>query len=123
MWTELVGECLYIFETQNAVQNRCKEFEFTIYHLSMGTELVGDRLSRGTNQLGTNCGGSNVRGPHVFGTKCVTAQETIQGRKLFAEILYLFFPELKAALTKEFLTIVQPAECSSKHATLKAIAQ
>ena len=34
----------------------------------MGTELVWDRLSRGTNQLGTNCGG-----PYVFGTKCVTA--------------------------------------------------
>ena len=42
-------------------------------HLSMGTELVGDRLSRGTNQLGTNCGEPNVRGPYVFGTKCVTA--------------------------------------------------
>ena len=34
-------------------------------HFSMGTELVGDRLSRGTNQLGTNCGGPNVRGPNV----------------------------------------------------------
>ena len=42
-------------------------------HLSMGTELVGDRLSRGTNQLGINFGGLNVRGPYVFGTKCVTA--------------------------------------------------
>ena len=39
----------------------------------MGTELVGHRLSRGTNQLGTNCGGPNVRGPNVFGTKSVTA--------------------------------------------------
>ena len=38
----------------------------------MGTELVGDRLSRGTNQLGTNCGGPNVRGPHAFGTKCAS---------------------------------------------------
>ena len=37
----------------------------------MGTELVGDRLSRGTNQLGTNCGGPNVRGPYTFETKCV----------------------------------------------------
>ena len=42
-------------------------------HLSMGTELVGDRLSRGTNHLGTNCGGPNVRGPYAFRTKCVTA--------------------------------------------------
>ena len=42
-------------------------------HLSMRTELVGDRLSRGTNQLGTNLGGPNVRGPYAFGTKCVTA--------------------------------------------------
>ena len=41
----------------------------------MGTELVGDRLSRGTNQLGNNCGGPNVRGPYAFGTKCVTAQK------------------------------------------------
>jgi len=40
----------------------------------MGTELVGDRLSRGTNQLGTNCEGPNVRGPYLFGTKSVTAQ-------------------------------------------------
>ena len=39
----------------------------------MGTELVGDRLSRGINQLGTNCGGPNVRGPYAFGTKCVIA--------------------------------------------------
>ena len=39
----------------------------------MGTELVGYYLSRGTNKLGTNCGGPNVRGPYVFGTKCVTA--------------------------------------------------
>ena len=39
----------------------------------MGTELVRDRLSRGTDQLGTNCGGPNVRGPYVIGTKCVTA--------------------------------------------------
>jgi hypothetical protein len=39
----------------------------------MGTELVGDRLSRGTNQLGTNCGGPNVGGPYALGTKCVTA--------------------------------------------------
>ena len=39
----------------------------------MGTELVGDRLPRRTNQLGTNCAGRNVQGPHVFGTKCVTA--------------------------------------------------
>ena len=39
----------------------------------MGTELVGNRLSRGTNQLGTNSGGPNVRGPYGFGTKCVTA--------------------------------------------------
>ena len=29
-------------------------------HLSTGTELVGDRLPRGTNQLGTNSGGPNV---------------------------------------------------------------
>jgi len=42
----------------------------------MGTELVGDRLSRGTNKLGTNCGGPNVRGPYVFGTKCVTADDS-----------------------------------------------
>ena len=42
-------------------------------YLTMGTELVGDRLSRGTNKLGTNFGGLNVRGPYVFGTKCVTA--------------------------------------------------
>ena len=42
-------------------------------HLSMGTELVRDRLSRGTNKLGTNCGGPNVQGPYVFETKCVTA--------------------------------------------------
>ena len=34
----------------------------------MGTELVEDHLSRGTNQFGTNCGG-----PYVFGTKCVGA--------------------------------------------------
>ena len=40
----------------------------------MGTELVGDRLSRGTNKLGTNCRGPNVRGPYVFGTKCVIAR-------------------------------------------------
>ena len=39
----------------------------------MGTELVGDRLSSGTNQLGTNCGGPNVRGLYGFGKKCVTA--------------------------------------------------
>ena len=39
----------------------------------MGTELVGDRLSRVTNQLGTNLGGPNVRGPFAFGTKCVRA--------------------------------------------------
>ena len=39
----------------------------------MGTELVGNALSRGTNQLGTHCWGPNVRGPYVFGTKCVTA--------------------------------------------------
>ena len=42
-------------------------------HLSMGTELLGDRVSRGTNEFGTNCGGPNVRGPYLFGTKCVTA--------------------------------------------------
>ena len=42
--------------------------DYSRYHLSRGTELVGDRLSRGTN-----CGGPNVRGPYVFGTKCVTA--------------------------------------------------
>ena len=29
----------------------------------MRTELVGDRLSRGTNQLGTHCGGPNVSQP------------------------------------------------------------
>ena len=40
-------------------------------HLSMGTELVGDRLSRRTNQLGTNFGG-----PSAFGTKYVTAKQT-----------------------------------------------
>ena len=39
----------------------------------MGTELVGDCLSRGTNQLGNHCGELNVQGPYVFGTKCVTA--------------------------------------------------
>ena len=38
----------------------------------MGTELVRDCLSRGTNQLGIYCGEPNVRGPYVFGTKCVT---------------------------------------------------
>ena len=39
----------------------------------MGTKLVGDCLSRGTNQLGTHCEEPNVRGPYAFGTKCVTA--------------------------------------------------
>ena len=39
----------------------------------MGPELVRDRLSRGTNLLGTNYGGPNVRGPYAFGTKCVAA--------------------------------------------------
>ena len=38
-----------------------------------GDRIGLDRLSRGTNQLGTNCGGPNVRGPYAFGTKCVTA--------------------------------------------------
>ena len=41
---------------------------------SRGTKLVGDRLSRGTNQLGTKCGGPNVRGPYEFGIKFVTAK-------------------------------------------------
>ena len=43
----------------------------------MGTELGGDCLSRGTNKLGTHCGGPNVRGPYAFGihsTKCGTAK-------------------------------------------------
>ena len=44
-------------------------------HSPMGTELVGDRLSKGTNQLGTKCGGPNVQGPYGFGTKCVTASK------------------------------------------------
>ena len=48
----------------------------------MGTELVGDRLSRGTNQLGTNCGGPNVREPYVFGTKCVTAAISINIKQI-----------------------------------------
>ena len=39
----------------------------------MGIELVGDHLSRGTNQLGNNCGGRNVQGPYGLGTKRVTA--------------------------------------------------
>ena len=39
----------------------------------MDTELVGNRLPRGTNQLGFNCWGPNVHGPYMFGTKCVTA--------------------------------------------------
>ena len=61
----------------------------------MGTKLVGDHLSIKTKFLGTICpwgqnwlgtvcpegpidwgpicGGPNVRGPYVFGTKCVTA--------------------------------------------------
>ena len=38
-------------------------------YLSTGTELVEDCLSRGTNKLGTYCGGSNVWGPYAFGTK------------------------------------------------------
>ena len=38
-----------------------------------GPFVLGDSLSRGTNQLGTNCGGPNVRGPYVFRTKYVTA--------------------------------------------------
>ena len=42
-------------------------------HLSMGTELVGDCLSRETNQFGTHCAGPNVCGPYAFGIKCVTA--------------------------------------------------
>ena len=41
----------------------------------MTTELVGDRLSRVTNQLGTNCGGPNVQWQHEFETKCVTAKK------------------------------------------------
>ena len=52
-------------------------------HLSMGTELVGDGLSRGTNESETHCGdyygdslsrgtespGPEVRGSNGFGTK------------------------------------------------------
>ena len=38
-----------------------------------GPELIRDHLSRGTNLLGTNYGGPNVRGPYAFGTKCVAA--------------------------------------------------
>ena len=57
---------------------------------NMGTKLVWDHLSMGTKSFGTICPwgqnwlrtvcperpinwGPNVRGPYVFGTKCVTA--------------------------------------------------
>ena len=53
-------------------------------HLSMGTELVGDCLSRETEFFGTICpwgqevggpevGGPEVRGSNGFGIKCITA--------------------------------------------------
>ena len=42
-----------------------------------GLELVRKRLSRGTNQLGTICGGPTVRGPYSFGTKYVTASSGV----------------------------------------------
>ena len=46
------------------------------YHLSMGTELVGDRLSRGTNQLGTMCLGPNVSQPYREGLYRLTVYST-----------------------------------------------
>ena len=72
------------------------QMEYSRNHLSRGTKLVGNYLSmgtkflgiigpwglnwlsRGTNQLGTNFWGQNVRGLYVFGTKCVTAPNTWQ---------------------------------------------
>ena len=63
----------------------------------MGKELVGERLSRGTNQLGTNCGEPNVQGPYVFGTKCVTA---VQLEAVYLEAL-LYIPN--SALQKRIL--------------------
>ena len=44
------------------------EFLGTICPWVLGTELVGDCLSRGTNR-----GGPNIQGPYAFGTKYVTA--------------------------------------------------
>ena len=49
----------------------------------METELVGDHLSIGTNQLGTNWGG-----PYGFGTKCVTATFWILHTNFNDEILF-----------------------------------
>ena len=67
--------------------------EYSRDHLSRGTKLVGDRLSRGTNQLGTNCGGPNVWGPYAFGTKCATADQILSNfdhLSLSSEQLWIF---------------------------------
>ena len=60
-------------------------------HLSMGTELVGDFLSREINQLGTHCTGPSVCGPYAFGTKCVTAfLSTLKNIKFSLDLIYWF---------------------------------
>ena len=47
------------------------------YPFVHGDRILGDHLSMGTNQLGINCGGPNVRGTYAFGTKCVTASNPL----------------------------------------------
>ena len=42
-------------------------------HLSMGLNWLGTVCQEGPINLGTHCGGLNVRGPYALGTKCVTA--------------------------------------------------
>ena len=71
----------------------------------MGTELVGECLSRGTNQLGTHCGGPNVRGPYGFGTKCVTAHRSIIVRYAVAFLLLELKIRFLRFVQKVFMSI------------------
>ena len=72
----------------------------------MRTELVGYHLSRGTNQLGTNCGGPNVSQPNLFTFQIsilmVSALKNSVGNGISCEVLltniYLYL---------EFLQIIE----------------
>ena len=77
------------------------QMEWSRDHLSMVTASVGDCLSIGTNQWGTNqletkCGGPNVRGLYGFGTKCVTAN------KAFIRCFHQFVSRIYSAYFSQF---------------------